>query len=109
MGLLQSRRVFLTGMAAGVAFPACGGLDRASPQASSPRPTGRVSSGPRPQKGSAMQQPIPTRDLGSTGERVSILGLGGYHIGSPEERVAIRIMHEAIDAGSRATCTQTFT
>jgi len=51
----------------------------------------------------AMQQgatgEIPSRPLGRTGERVSIVGLGGYHIGVPPEAEAIRIMHEAIDQG----------
>jgi predicted aldo/keto reductase-like oxidoreductase len=42
---------------------------------------------------------IPTRPLGRTGRRVSIVGLGGYHIGTVEEREAISIMHEAIDEG----------
>ncbi len=42
---------------------------------------------------------IPTRPLGKTGERVSIVGIGGYHIGTPEEKEAIAIMHEAIDQG----------
>ncbi len=42
---------------------------------------------------------IPSRLLGRTGERVPIVGLGGYHIGVPPEAEAIRIMHEAIDQG----------
>jgi len=42
---------------------------------------------------------IPTRPFGRTGEQVSILGLGGAHIGSPPEDEGIRIVHEAIDAG----------
>ncbi len=42
---------------------------------------------------------IATRPLGRTGERVPIVGLGGYHIGVPGEREAISIMHEAIDQG----------
>jgi predicted aldo/keto reductase-like oxidoreductase len=42
---------------------------------------------------------IPTRPLARSGERIPIVGLGGYHIGVPEEREAIRIMHEAIDEG----------
>jgi aryl-alcohol dehydrogenase-like predicted oxidoreductase len=37
--------------------------------------------------------------LGVTGESVSIVGLGGYHIGKPEKREAIAIMHRAIDSG----------
>lgn len=39
------------------------------------------------------------RNLGRTGEKVSILGVGGFHIGSPDESVGIRIVREAIDAG----------
>jgi predicted aldo/keto reductase-like oxidoreductase len=42
---------------------------------------------------------IPTRSLGRSGERVSIVGMGGWHIGTVEEKEAIRIMHEAIDEG----------
>ncbi|OHB81919.1 MAG: hypothetical protein A2W31_05460 [Planctomycetes bacterium RBG_16_64_10] len=42
---------------------------------------------------------IPTRPLGKTGVRVSIVGLGGYHIGIPDKKQAIAIMHEAIDEG----------
>jgi predicted aldo/keto reductase-like oxidoreductase len=41
------------------------------------------------------------RDLGSTGERVSVIGLGGWNIGlkSVEEKDAIAIMRTAIDRG----------
>jgi aryl-alcohol dehydrogenase-like predicted oxidoreductase len=43
---------------------------------------------------------IPTRPFGRSGERVSILGLGGYHVGvPPTDRAAIRLVHAAIDAG----------
>ncbi|MFQ5741057.1 MAG: aldo/keto reductase [Acidobacteriota bacterium] len=43
---------------------------------------------------------IPTRPLGRTGERVSILCLGGWHIGAvADEGEAIRIMHAAMDQG----------
>jgi aryl-alcohol dehydrogenase-like predicted oxidoreductase len=44
---------------------------------------------------------VPTRALGSTGENVSMLGLGGFHIGKPKlsGAEAIRIIHAAIDAG----------
>lgn len=42
---------------------------------------------------------IPTRPFGKTGQRVSIVGLGGYHIGTAPENEAIAIMHEAIDEG----------
>ncbi|MGC9224009.1 MAG: aldo/keto reductase [Terracidiphilus sp.] len=41
------------------------------------------------------------RKLGRTGERVSAIGLGGYHIGKPslDEAAAIRLIHESIDRG----------
>ena len=45
---------------------------------------------------------LPTRRLGRTSEQVSILGLGGWHIGMAARRdrqEAIRIMHAAIDEG----------
>jgi predicted aldo/keto reductase-like oxidoreductase len=40
-----------------------------------------------------------TRELGRTGVRVSILGLGGYHLGMPAEKEAIRIVRTALDHG----------
>lgn len=43
---------------------------------------------------------MPTRPLGKTGQQVSILALGGWHIGAvKDEAEAIRIMHTAIDEG----------
>jgi aryl-alcohol dehydrogenase-like predicted oxidoreductase len=44
---------------------------------------------------------IPYRTLGRTGERVSAIGLGGYHLGKPylEESESIRIIRTAIDRG----------
>jgi predicted aldo/keto reductase-like oxidoreductase len=42
---------------------------------------------------------LPTRPLGKTGQRVSILCLGGWHIGAIDENLAISLMHEAIDNG----------
>ncbi len=43
---------------------------------------------------------IPTRPFGRTGERVSIIGLGGWHLGTPPtDRAAVRLVHAAIDAG----------
>jgi aryl-alcohol dehydrogenase-like predicted oxidoreductase len=43
---------------------------------------------------------IPTRPFGRSGDRVSILGLGGFHVGLPKtDRAATRLIHAAIDAG----------
>jgi len=43
---------------------------------------------------------IPHRKLGRTGVEVSAIGLGGAHLGGRKsEEDAIRIIHEALDAG----------
>ncbi|HKI68089.1 MAG TPA: aldo/keto reductase, partial [Verrucomicrobiae bacterium] len=43
---------------------------------------------------------MPYRALGSTGEKVSIVGLGGYHIGvQREESESIHLIRTAIDRG----------
>ncbi len=39
------------------------------------------------------------RNLGSTGERVSAIRLGGYHIGVPSEEEGVRIIRTALDRG----------
>jgi len=40
------------------------------------------------------------RELGKTGERVSAIGLGGYHVGLPESAdEGIRIVRTAVDNG----------
>src|SRR5579883_1892423 len=43
---------------------------------------------------------VPKKPLGKTGEQVSAIALGGYHIGSvKDEKEAQQIVDEAIDAG----------
>ena len=44
---------------------------------------------------------VPRRPLGHTGERVSAIGLGGFHLGKPElpEAESLRIIRAAIDGG----------
>src|SRR5437016_11457361 len=43
---------------------------------------------------------VPRRTLGRTGEKVSIVGLGGYHIGvQKDEQESIRIIRTALDNG----------
>ncbi len=77
------RRTFLVG----TALMACQG---SKPEAS------------RPEPGNGRSEPageIETRALGNTGERVSCVGLGGYHLGIPSESEAIDIVHRAVDAG----------
>src|SRR5689334_4243611 len=44
---------------------------------------------------------IPYRTLGSTGEHVSIVGMGGFHVGQPKlpEEESIQLIRAAIDGG----------
>lgn len=50
--------------------------------------------------GNEMRNDIPYRSLGRTGEKVSIVGLGGYHIGiQQDEQESIRIIRTALDSG----------
>ncbi len=44
---------------------------------------------------------VPYRTLGRTGEKVSMVGIGGYHLGKPDvsPEDSIRIVHKAIDEG----------
>jgi aryl-alcohol dehydrogenase-like predicted oxidoreductase len=49
----------------------------------------------------AQTSEMPRRQLGTTGEQVSAIGMGGYHIGLPsvEEALGIRLIHAALDRG----------
>jgi len=52
------------------------------------------------QTSSASATALPTRVLGRTGQRVSILALGGWHLGTfKEDADSIRLMQAAIDEG----------
>jgi diketogulonate reductase-like aldo/keto reductase len=44
---------------------------------------------------------IPYRTLGRTGEKVSVVGIGGYHLGRPDvaEDESLRIVRKALDEG----------
>ena len=49
---------------------------------------------------STKNEPVPRRPFGRHPDPVSIIGLGGYHLGKAKTRAeAVRIVHEAIDAG----------
>ena len=80
----QNRREFLEKMTLGVA--GAGAAVSASALASLPL--------------AAAQGEMPYRTLGRSGEKVSLLGLGGYHIGiQKDEQESIRIIRTAIDSG----------
>jgi aryl-alcohol dehydrogenase-like predicted oxidoreductase len=48
-----------------------------------------------------LNEAIPMRSLGRTGEKVSVIGIGGYHLGRPNvpEDEAIRIVRTAVESG----------
>jgi aryl-alcohol dehydrogenase-like predicted oxidoreductase len=49
---------------------------------------------------SSLSRSIDRRPFGRHPDRVSVIGLGGYHLGKPKTVAeAVRIVHEAIDAG----------
>jgi len=55
--------------------------------------------GPR-RSSSSSSDPIPRRPFGRHADLVSIIGVGGYHLGKTKSVAeAVRIVHEAIDAG----------
>jgi uncharacterized protein len=61
----------------------------ANPQATPPSPVKRPES-----------PDMIYRELGTTGERVSAIGMGGYHLGKqPEASQSIKLMHAGIDRG----------
>src|SRR5205085_2690939 len=91
-GCLMRRRTFLETMMAGAAVPAT--LSAAA--ASADDAIGDELKRPAETKRGDMRY----RRLGRTGEDVSVIGLGGHHIGrQKEERESIGIIRAAIDGG----------
>ncbi len=108
----MERRNFMRATAAGVAAFAT--ATAASAQAVS-HPVALVGAGPEnttqggvatptgPVTSRIAQHPdMKYRPLGSTGERVSMIGMGGFHIakpGGPSAEEAVKLVHAAIEAG----------
>src|SRR5262249_20127324 len=80
----MERRTFVESTVAGAASSA----------ATSDAQTNALPMPPEPGKGDMLY-----RQFGKTGENVSVIGLGGSHIGQTEEALAIRIVRTAIDRG----------
>jgi hypothetical protein len=61
----------------------------------------RLNVGLKKIRGTNMSDSIPYRSLGSTGEKVSCIGLGGFHLGQShlQEADAINLFHAAVDRG----------
>ncbi|HET9958996.1 MAG TPA: aldo/keto reductase [Polyangiaceae bacterium] len=80
---MTSRRQFVVGITSAAAAVAC----RSKQQRDNPAMATDT-------------RPIPRRPLGKTGVNVSILGLGGFHIGkSKDEKESIALVRRAIDSG----------
>ena len=63
--------------------------------ASQPVPPGMLPTPPSTRRGE-----MPYRQLGSTGEEVSLVGMGGFHIGKPDtDAEGIKLIHTGIDRG----------
>jgi aryl-alcohol dehydrogenase-like predicted oxidoreductase len=89
---MGSRRKFLQAAAGGVLMARA---VQAAKQAGG-APTGSVPKGKYKIPAGAR---VPTRKLGKTGVDVSMVALGGYHLGIPPEQEAIRIIRTALDHG----------
>ena len=95
------RRTFLGAVGASVALAACKKMSSTHEEPpKGPRPgapqEGQVAVPPAPVAAASM----PMRQLGKTGVSVSMVGLGGFHIGMPkDEAEGIRIVRSALDHG----------
>jgi len=91
----ETRRRDFIATGAGLAAGAAVGVGEAAEVPKTPQP-----GAPRPED---IKLPaggkMPMRRLGRTGVEVSLLGLGGFHIGLRDQATATRIVHTAIDHG----------
>jgi len=93
----MKRREFLEALTATAALPLANGAATAAPPLSSDKPV-EPATLERPKE--TVRGGMRYRPLGRTGEEVSLIGLGGHHIGrQKEERESIAIIRAAIDAG----------
>ena len=97
----MERRDFIKATAVCVAAAAVGAAGPAdivaqAAEGDQPKPTGHVTSK------IAEHPDMKYRPLGATGERVSLVGIGGFHLAKPggaNSDEAVRIVHASIDAG----------
>ena len=98
----MKRRDFLTATATSAIF-ASQGFQSALSHAESPASESQSAGSriPRVTNPGTMRGEMLYRPLGATGVEVSVIGLGGSHIGQPQvsEEEAIRLIHQALDRG----------
>lgn len=93
----MQRREFLESLKASVAIPMAASVATAAAHAQE-QTQGGAASLSRPTE--TIHGDMRFRPLGKTGEQVSLIGLGGHHIGrQKEEKESIGIIRAAIDAG----------
>src|ERR1700722_2214534 len=91
-GETMERRDFIKSAVASAVT--AGARPNASGQADSPARIGKPVSRP-------MSPDMQYRDLGRTGEKVSVIGLGGYHLGKQADTAeSVRLVRTAIDRGN---------
>ncbi len=96
----MERRDVIKGIGAGI-----GAAASAAPAAALAAPPEAPSGAPRPTVTSRIPEnpAMKYRALGTTGERVSLIGVGGFHLAKPTSGTtndeAIGIVHAAIDQG----------
>jgi aryl-alcohol dehydrogenase-like predicted oxidoreductase len=85
----------MLGLLGGTATAACGSAPRSETAANA-----QSEANGAPDARAASASPLPERPLGKTSVNVSMLGLGGFHIGGqPSERESITLIQKAIDQG----------
>ena len=93
-----SRRKFLQTTSTSLVFGAAASQGMLRPMTAAAQGAADLSE--QTPQGETRRGDMPYRLLGRTNERVSLVGLGGYHIGKlPEEADSIRLIRTAIDRG----------
>jgi uncharacterized protein len=102
------RREFLSAAATVAAYSACSGARGQTPSVPHdpqmpPEPSSEDAAAhiPRVTQPGVVRGEMIYRDLGTTGVQVSLIGLGGSHLGQPQvqEDEALRLIHEGLDRG----------
>ena len=96
----MKRRQFLSRAAAAALF-STSAITHGQAQATEPSSGGAANRIPRVTNAGTMRGEMLYRQLGATGVEVSLIGMGGYHLGQANlaEDEAVRLVHEGLDRG----------